>query len=356
MRNRHPSLSVLALVTHLAALSLPAQQPAADAGPSLRWEQLLTMPGLWPRDCQVTGVYRLGDKKIAPGTPYSVLELLEEGVRLQLPDGTSGVLPRAGTDVLSMANATFAAMKPGQLVIDLKMLTDRADLWPKKIVMRNPVATGEGESRIVYKAGVELDFGTFDGKWVRARNPDPAQDQMPALSLNNTDLVERVRVALAAKPTSGGHRVLQELDGKIFSLRTGKKVKLSPSAPPEYLVLFFSAGWCPGCRSFAPELVRFYQEHKRDAGKRFEIVWISRDRAEADMKQYAKTHEFPWLAVTWDKLGEIPVTQAHDPQGIPNVVLLNAKSALLGDSYVGHEYKGPEAVLAKLAELLKTPK
>jgi len=298
----------------------------------------------------------MGDVEVGPGTDYPVLDLLPDGVTIQLPNSSAGRMPPAKTDILAKANAVFAARKPGEPVIDFKMLAERVDLWPKKVLLRNSVTTELGNERKVYQGGVELDFGTFDGKWVRARNPDPAQDQMPALTLNNTDLVERVRAALAAKPSPDGHRVLQELDGKLFSLRTGKKAKLNANAPPEYVVLFFAAGWCPGCQKFSPDLVRFYEQHKRDAGKRFEIVWISRDHSEADMKQYAKSHGFAWLAVAWDKLGVIPTTQAHDPQGVPNVILLNAKGVLLGDSYVGLEYKGPEPVLAKLDELLKKAK
>ncbi len=58
--------------------------------------------------------------------------------------------------------------------------------------------------------------------------------------------------------------------------------------------------------------------------------------------------------MAWDKLGQIPLAQAHDPLGIPSLVLLDANSRLLADSYEGNEYKGPEVVLAALAKLLET--
>ncbi len=356
MRHRPFALTVLALVVATATRSLPAQEPAAEAAPSLQWEQLPTMPGLWPKTCQVKSAYQLGDVKVVPGTAYPVVALLADSVQIMLPDGKVRAVSPEGTDCLQQAEAARLALKPGEPVIDCKLLAERADLWPKMVALVHPLVAGEGENKLVRKAGHELHFANFDGTWLRVADPSAKGVSLPVIELWRTDFVERVRAALAAKPANGGHRVLAELAGKLVNLRTGSKTKLNPMAPPQYVVLLFSAGWCPGCQSFAPELTRFYQQHKKDAGKRFEVIWISRDRSEADMKQYAKKHEFPWLAVAWDKLAQIPLTQTHDTGGIPSVVLLDAKGALLADSYVGNEYKGTEPVLARLADLLKSPK
>lgn len=85
-------------------------------------------------------------------------------------------------------------------------------------------------------------------------------------------------------------------------------------------------------------------------------MWVSRDRSAAEMQQYAKASNFAWLAVPWESLNGIPITQAHDPLGIPSVVVLDAKGALLADTFVGTEYPGPEKVLAVLEGLLAKPK
>ena len=206
-----------------------------------------------------------------------------------------------------------------------------------------------------HKAGTELDLGSFDGKWIRAQGVRVEAGTLP-FHVHTTDFVDRMRAVLGKPGDGKGHRVLAELDGKLVNLATGKKAKVSAKAPPEFVVLYFSAGWCPGCRQYSPTLVDFYGKHKRDAGKRFEIVWVSRDRSAADMQQYAKANSFPWLAVPWDNLTSIPITQAHDPLGIPSVVVLDAKGALLADSYVGAEYPGPEKALAVLESLLAKPK
>jgi len=59
--------------------------------------------------------------------------------------------------------------------------------------------------------------------------------------------------------------------------------------------LYFSAHWCPPCRGFTPELVKFYQVVKQKFGDKLEIVFVSSDRSESDWKGYFS--EMPWLAI-----------------------------------------------------------
>ena len=44
------------------------------------------------------------------------------------------------------------------------------------------------------------------------------------------------------------------------------------------LAFFFSANWCPPCKSFAPILREFYNEVNSDE-KRFEVIFVSFDEA-----------------------------------------------------------------------------
>lgn len=42
--------------------------------------------------------------------------------------------------------------------------------------------------------------------------------------------------------------------------------------------VYFSASWCAPCRQFTPVLAKFYEEMNKK-GKKFEIVWVSRDNS-----------------------------------------------------------------------------
>ncbi|KAG8520149.1 Nucleoredoxin, partial [Galemys pyrenaicus] len=53
---------------------------------------------------------------------------------------------------------------------------------------------------------------------------------------------------------------------------------------------------CPPCRSLTRVLVESYRKIK-EAGQKFEIIFVSADRSEDSFKQYFS--EMPWLAVPY---------------------------------------------------------
>ena len=50
-------------------------------------------------------------------------------------------------------------------------------------------------------------------------------------------------------------------------------------AGTKYVLLFFSAGWCPPCEQFQQLLKDFYNEVNID-GKIIEIIYVSHDKSE----------------------------------------------------------------------------
>lgn len=52
----------------------------------------------------------------------------------------------------------------------------------------------------------------------------------------------------------------------------------------DYVLVYFSAQWCPPCHGFTPLLREFYDAHHVD--KKFTVVFVSLDNAEADMMEY----------------------------------------------------------------------
>uniref|UniRef100_A0AC35G277 Thioredoxin domain-containing protein n=1 Tax=Panagrolaimus sp. PS1159 TaxID=55785 RepID=A0AC35G277_9BILA len=72
-----------------------------------------------------------------------------------------------------------------------------------------------------------------------------------------------------------------------------EKHKASDVLKDKVVALYFSAGWCPPCRQFTPKLKRFYEALKK-AGKNFEVIFVSRDKEDEDLKEYFDDHHGKW--------------------------------------------------------------
>jgi nucleoredoxin len=82
--------------------------------------------------------------------------------------------------------------------------------------------------------------------------------------------------------------------------------------------VYFSAHWCPPCRLFSPQLVKFRDENQ--AG--FEVVFVSLDNSEKDQIAYMKELEMKWPAVKHGSRLANSLTERFGVEGIPTLVIL----------------------------------
>ena len=68
------------------------------------------------------------------------------------------------------------------------------------------------------------------------------------------------------------------------------------------VAIYFSASWCGPCKQFTPVLAQLYKSLNKK-GKKFEVVWLSRDRSSEEFLGYYQ--QMPWLAVTLQNLQPI---------------------------------------------------
>ena len=116
------------------------------------------------------------------------------------------------------------------------------------------------------------------------------------------------------------------LFGESLVNNEGEEVKVSELSTKKGSVigLYFSAHWCPPCRSFTPQLAKIYKEIK-DSGKDFEVIFISSDRSEKDFKEYHK--DMPWLAIPYNNEDEKEAcSEKYSIQGLPTLVLIDGEN------------------------------
>jgi len=90
--------------------------------------------------------------------------------------------------------------------------------------------------------------------------------------------------------------------------------------------LYFSAHWCPPCRSFTPMLSKFYTENLKKKG--LEIIFISSDKGDAEFKEYLG--EMPWYALPYaDRERKNKLSAKFKVQGIPSFVILDPSGEVI---------------------------
>eukprot|EP00052_Salpingoeca_macrocollata_P020270 m.170017 g.170017 ORF g.170017 m.170017 type:complete len:416 (+) comp21212_c0_seq1:174-1421(+) len=108
----------------------------------------------------------------------------------------------------------------------------------------------------------------------------------------------------------------------------------------KYIGLYFSASWCGPCHRFTPELVKTYNTLVQ-AGKPFEVVFVSADRDQASFDEYYG--KMPWMALPLkDKRADL-LNSHFEVQGIPHLVIIAPDGTTVTDdgrSAVGSDPTG----------------
>lgn len=86
---------------------------------------------------------------------------------------------------------------------------------------------------------------------------------------------------------------LVELLGESLAHKDGSSTATAAAlAGLDYVLLYFSASWCPPCKRFTPMLGEYLKAHGAREGKRFNVVFVSGDRDPASFKDYFAHHEW----------------------------------------------------------------
>merc|ERR1712100_664142 len=106
------------------------------------------------------------------------------------------------------------------------------------------------------------------------------------------------------------------------------------------VALYFSAHWCPPCRSFTPQLAEWYKTDLKNKG--LDVVFVSSDRDEEAFAEYFS--EQPWHALEYsNRQAKNDLSKALGIQGIPSLVILGKDGSVInkdGRSAISGDPKG----------------
>ena len=124
----------------------------------------------------------------------------------------------------------------------------------------------------------------------------------------------------------------------------GKTTTTMASLDSKYLMLYFSAHWCPPCRAFTPELVKTYNKLKESRSD-VELIFISSDRDEASFNEYFG--EMPWLALPFaDRDVKGQLSKLFSVSGIPSLKVLGPVKEGGGRDVINGDAGGDSADIA----------
>ncbi|WP_411022968.1 thioredoxin-like domain-containing protein, partial [Salmonella sp. s51228] len=88
----------------------------------------------------------------------------------------------------------------------------------------------------------------------------------------------------------------------------------------KHLGLYFSASWCPPCKTFTPILIDLYTKFF----SKIEIIFLSLDRDEASLTSYFQN--MPWKSLKFadQQKHTSQIAQKFEIKGIPALVILNS--------------------------------
>ena len=197
------------------------------------------------------------------------------------------------------------------------------------------------------KGMVPVSYRAPDGTIIKAlcRAEDVGKGKTP----NNPSIGSGGEKSAAGADSGFAKTEIYEKIQNLLIDAKGQPVKPEKLAKSKHVLLYFSAHWCPPCRAFTPELVKFYKHHEKQA---MEVVFVSSDRSEADQLNYMKELKMPWVAVKYDATSESQLKRFCGP-GIPCLVVLDERGSVVFDSYVNGEYVGPNKVLKDVTAKLR---
>ena len=136
---------------------------------------------------------------------------------------------------------------------------------------------------------------------------------------------------------------MQNLLGNSNLITNSGELKVSELSSAKIIGFYFTAHWCPPCRTFTPKLISLYKS-SNTGSKVFEIVFISFDRDSETMNNYLE--EMPWAAVPYsDKSLRENLGNIFSVSGIPALMIFRPDGSIVSSDGRSDVYSKNQSVV-----------
>lgn len=151
-----------------------------------------------------------------------------------------------------------------------------------------------------------------------------------------------------------GPSLRASIGGALVHLRDTQLASYHWPREPAIIALYYGADWCGPCHAFVPTL-REVRDALRAAGADTEVVFVSLDTTEADMRRYMRLQQMPWPAIAHQRLRTLPSVRALGGAAPPNLVLIDRQGRVLASAWSGRRYTGLQPVLDAWLQAVQMP-
>jgi len=130
----------------------------------------------------------------------------------------------------------------------------------------------------------------------------------------------RTEVVSKAVPSSLQGPILSSIESLVDSDTWQPIDPLRALSSKRFVLLYFSASWCPPCRAFTQILSPWVREHANDVA----VVFVSQDRSESDMRAYVSHKGF--LCIPYNDSARQQLPQMMQVSMLPTLVVVNAQT------------------------------
>eukprot|EP00903_Cladosiphon_okamuranus_P013920 g12948.t1 len=114
----------------------------------------------------------------------------------------------------------------------------------------------------------------------------------------------------------------------VLEDEVGTKLAAAGIFKNKMIGVYVSAGWCPPCRAFSPVLSNWAKERKNE----FEVVFVSLDKSEPEMKNYVAGKGFVRLPFEPESARH-EAARSFGVQALPTLIIVNGDNGNIVTSW-----------------------